>query len=104
MTGIELITAERLRQVEKEGCSSEHDAHHTLGELVDAAICYAAYEPIYRLKSTFQHGRPNGYALFDPWPWESKWDNRQKHARIKRLTIAGALIAAEIDRITDKHS
>jgi hypothetical protein len=28
------------------------------------------------------------------------WDKREKHSRIRRLEIAGALIAAEIDRLT----
>ncbi len=46
-TGIELITAERKRQIEKEGWTPEHDAEHTDGSLALAAVCYAAPEQIY---------------------------------------------------------
>jgi hypothetical protein len=42
------------------------------------------------------------YILFaDPCPesWAPEYDKRGKHDRLRRLEIAGALIAAEIDRI-----
>lgn len=41
MTGVEMISAERERQVAVEGWSAEHDAEHAHEELVGAAICYA---------------------------------------------------------------
>lgn len=34
-----------------------------------------------------------------PWPWSDAWDKRKKHDRIRQLSIAGALIAAEINRL-----
>jgi hypothetical protein len=40
----------------------------------------------------------------DAWPWSRNWDKRDKHSRTRRLEIAGALIAAEIDRlVSDPH-
>ena len=41
MNGIESIAAERQRQIEKEGWTSEHDDCHHDGSLADAAACYA---------------------------------------------------------------
>lgn len=42
-TGIELITAERQRQIDVEGWTPEHDAEHAKGELVEASTQYAEY-------------------------------------------------------------
>jgi hypothetical protein len=39
MTGIELIAAERKRQVEKEGYTAKHDSQWVKGELAGAAVC-----------------------------------------------------------------
>jgi hypothetical protein len=41
-TGIELIAAERKRQIEAKGWTYEHDDAHEEGELIAAAVCYAA--------------------------------------------------------------
>ena len=83
-TGIELIAEERKRQIEKEGWSHEHDAQHKNGELAQAAACYALNKlPVPKLK----------------FPWPQHWDKRKKHDRKKSLAIAGALIAAELDRL-----
>jgi site-specific DNA-cytosine methylase len=35
----------------------------------------------------------------DAWPWRDEDDRRGEHPYLKRLVIAGALIAAEIDRV-----
>ncbi len=37
--------------------------------------------------------------MVDPWPFEKELDKRLKHNRIKKLAIAGALVAAELDRL-----
>jgi len=109
-TGIELIAKERKRQINDEGWSAEHDLQHTSNELAMAAACYALdKEEVFVLKS--QMGEPP--EIFDPWPWFSKYyrysdnapgyikthDKRDTHDRIKKLTISGALIAAELDRL-----
>ena len=40
-TGIDLIRAERERQVAEEGFTAEHDAQHNLIALLKASECYA---------------------------------------------------------------
>ncbi len=100
-TGIELIAAERQRQIEAEGWTPEHDAEHINGELALAAACYATPIQLYR-KLVPPNTDQEPFVLFqDPWPWDNEWDkrNRASHLGTRCLEIAGALIAAEIDRI-----
>lgn len=98
-TGIERIAAERQRQIDVEGWTPEHDDEHSDGSLALAAACYATSD-IYKPVIT-----PGGKTLFaDPWPWSSEWDKRPVDGtapryRIRALEKAGALIAAEIDRL-----
>ena len=40
MNGVQLIAAERTRQVADEGWTPEHDDIHDIGELLSAAVCY----------------------------------------------------------------
>ncbi len=112
MTGAELIAKERLRQIQQEGWTSEHDDAHEGGELAMAAVCYAAPEQVFK-KSQRQGG---SIYFLDCWPdwWASEWDKREYDEdadrpldnqelpienRIRNLVKAGALIAAEIDRL-----
>ena len=95
-TGVERIASERQRQIESEGWSADHDSHHRNGELSMAAACYAAGEPIF-IEHPANAGRDR--VFHDPWPWDRCWDKRENHSRIRQLEIAGALIAAEIDRL-----
>lgn len=88
-TGAELIAAERQRQVRAEGWSASHDDSHNHGELAISAACYAAHGTDAEVS---MHGE-------DAMPWGSCDDKRRKHDRVRQLTIAGALIAAEIDRL-----
>ena len=109
--GVERITRERHRQVSAEGWTSQHDAEHRNGEMALAAVCYASPIPLRgeiwladvpcacRSVEECTHGTFAKKEWRDPWPWESEWDKREKHPRIRRLEIAGALIAAEIDRL-----
>ena len=96
-SGIERIADERNRQIEEEGWDEKHDSQHNNDELPLSAICYAS--PInYEIYVRVQNAK--GYHFVDPWPphwW--RWDKRNKHSRVRRLEIAGALIAAEIDRL-----
>lgn len=98
MNGAELIAAERQRQIEQEGWTPEHDAMHDGGELAIAAACYAV-EGTYAdvVVETGQFGTSN-WEQSDAWPWNG-WDKREQHDKARRLVIAGALIAAEIDRL-----
>lgn len=93
LSGVELIAGERKRQIEKEGWSEQHDDSHCNGELADAAAYHAATAPAYR------HWRGQQFESIWPEGWDSKWDHRKKSDRVRQLAIAGALIAAEIDRL-----
>ncbi len=91
MTGIELIAAERQRQIEQEGWTEQHDDEHKHGELSDAAVCYATQARWFSL----------GKQVCPPY-WPVTWDKyywKPSGNRIRDLIKAGALIAAEIDRL-----
>ena len=90
--GARRIVVERIRQKTVEGWTPSHDAQHANGELSVAAACYAVHNSNQDVCVVIPPG-------IDAWPWDKKWDKRRKHDRIRRLEIAGALIAAEIDRL-----
>lgn len=96
--GAEWIAEERHRQMEKEGWDASHDAIHTGFELTKAAICYAASAAEICVKEvTEEHF--DGDQTEGLWPFNCCFDKRGKHSQLKKLAIAGALIAAEIDRL-----
>ena len=84
-TGIAAIAAERLRQIKAEGWTTEHDDAHESGAMARAAACYAQ--------------EAGGRLVHPPrgWPWEKSWWKPKD--RRSDLVRAGALIAAEIERI-----
>jgi hypothetical protein len=84
MNGVERIAAERQRQVEVEKWDDAHDSNHVHGELSIAASCYALCE----------EGEKR---LPENWPWDRAYWKPSN--RLRMLEKAGALIAAEIDRI-----
>lgn len=94
--GVALIAAERRRQVTKEGWSLDHDDKHDDRSLAVAAACYAAPYAIWPHQSTRGAAR-------DAWPWGAAWDKRVEAPtigqRIRELSKAGALCAAEIARL-----
>lgn len=101
-TGTELITEERKRQVEKEGWTPEHDANkdHTSGQIVKAAICYAM--DYYGNMDSQITGEGRAYWRNEArihWPWHWSWWKPTPKDSVRQLTKAGALIAAEIDRL-----
>ena len=93
-TGSELIAIERKRQIEEEGWTPKHDNMHRGHEL-----CYAAAAYILTIIE------PDGdhYKL---WPWDmryfkptvKKFESNEDN-EIRQMVKAGALIAAEIDRL-----
>ena len=97
-TGIEIIADERKRQVEEEGYTAEHDAMHVNGELADAAATYAMNKNTRSaLTSLTYHSMMDG--ICPTWPFDYEWWKESPEDRIKELAKAGALIAAEIDRL-----
>lgn len=97
--GVELIAAERQRQIESEGWTAEHDDKHDDCELLSAAM---NYERIAEFIA--RYGRTDGERYFHghpplQWPWEKSWWKPDYENAIPNLVKAGALIAAEIDRL-----
>lgn len=93
-SGIELIAEERQRQIEKEGWTPEHDFEHDRQELAFAAVTYAM--PFEKTGSGESEIKRIHF-----WPWEPEWFKPTPNDRVKELTKAGALIAAEIDRLNN---
>ncbi len=98
-TGVKIIEEERKGQISKEGWTPEHDAEHKNGELADAAACYAmtknAIDFLWTYKMTLEDD-PSCPCIF---PFDRKWWKPCPDDRIHELAKAGALIAAEIDRL-----
>lgn len=91
--GIELITEERLEQIKKHGRSVEDDAlNNVTGQLATAAsILCMDFAQILEPEDVIKNHCPDG--------WDSKaWRKMVEKPYLERLKIAGALIAAEIDR------
>lgn len=93
--GVNLIEIERARQIELEGFNRPHDDEHEACELAIAASSYLRHAV----------GQSNGVcdeedqpAVPSEWPWDAKWW-KPSNDPIRNLVKAGALIAAEIDRL-----
>ena len=89
MNGVQLIRAERTRQRSRngEGKSATWDNQHRRGQLAMAAAVYAT-PPGLRDQSIRRLLWPG-----NDWPFKPSED------RVRELAKAGALIAAEIDRL-----
>ena len=98
MTGAEMIAAERERQIEVEGWSSEHDDLHTVGQLSEAGACYATVASAMVRGASADEFSADMMIAEDEWPWEEDWWKPSEDP-IRNLAKAGALIAAEIDRL-----
>lgn len=98
-TGIHLISAERERQVSAEGWTPEHDDTHHTGELVNAAIAYADVAA----SQVVVGGSGETYGPHDDWPWSLDWW-KPSDDPLRNLVKAGALIAAEIDRLSRQNA
>ncbi len=98
-SGVALIALERQRQVKIEGWTPEHDDKHTDMELGKAAESYLC-----AVITPDEEGDENGKSrpAWD-WPWHKNWW-KPSDDPIRNLVKAGALIAAEIDRLQRKAS
>ena len=95
LNGIQLIAAERTRQIEDEKWTPEHDDKHRKNQLALAASSYiaAVTDPD---EWAGERGELPGPC--HDWPWTKKWW-KPSDDPIRNLVKAGALIAAEIDRL-----
>lgn len=100
MTGIELMADERKRQIHFEGFDKSHDIKHGEGELALAAAVYA-------IPAHDRHKGPLSVTKVY-WPFGIHWwkpdESGTIDGRIKELVKSGALIAAEIDRLSHLKS
>ncbi len=109
-TGIELIANERQEQIEKHGYTVDAD-NQRYGQddkdLVLAAMSYL-YPPDHREYALLHPTRSGEYKQFKKapitWPWDERYWKPSHDNRIKDLQKAGALIAAEIDRLLNLKS
>ena len=96
-TGIELIAEERAEQIGKHGWTPEHDDTHTDGSLRVVAATLACDGTDAAVTDPLDRGSD-----CDPWGLLEKLQGDEN--RVHRLAVAGALIAAEIDRIQRETS
>ena len=100
MTGIERITAERKRQIEQENWTAEHDDQYLNQELPMAAACYTMMAEILTRSDNEDRRQIIAEEATPPvkWPWDARWWKPSPDP-VRNLEKAGALIAAEIDRL-----
>lgn len=95
--GRDRIREERERQIRFEGYDLDHDMHHDVRELVDAANCYlfeVAEADKYGTVTSQQAGAHT--PVPSSWPWEdAAW--RPSGDRLRNLEKAGALYVAASD-------
>jgi len=94
---LSLIGEERCEQI-LQGYTSEHDDKHTNGELLEAALAYvmAGVETDEFDQVDVEEG------MRDAYPWPESWHPSEDP--IRNLTIAAALLTAEIDRLLRKRA
>ena len=87
--GAREVLTERIRQITDEGWHALHDDDHNIGELADAAACYALGKEEVETET--------GDVVY-LWPWPGEWWKPSSDP-IRNLEKAGALILAEIARL-----
>ncbi|WP_368772764.1 peptide chain release factor-like protein [Pseudomonas aeruginosa] len=85
------VQAERLRQIEAEGWTPEHDDEHSHGQMARAAACYAL------AGSSAPNDGAAALLVSLAWPWDEQW---WKPSTARRdLVKACSLALAEIERL-----
>lgn len=102
MNGVERIAKERKRQVDEERWTAQHDDLLVWGELAKAAACYAVDATDAEVVDLSIGGVIDENHLVQDgahgFPWDDNWWKPSADP-IRNLEKAGALIAAEIDRL-----
>lgn len=91
--GVKLIAEERQKQIDKHGFTAEHHADHpdwyNNKQLTQAAVSLLLPDLV-----------PHDLVTEIPTNWDAHWfSNLMNRDHEERLIIAGALIAAELDRL-----
>ena len=95
MNALDLIAAERARQISQEGWTPEHDDKYVTGQLASAAESYVGYVAMVQMgQDDGEEGPPF------TWPWDDEW--WKPTTPLRNLVKAGALIVAEIERLQRK--
>src|SRR5688572_15847928 len=98
MTGIIMIAEKARTNREHKGYTAEHDDSHDKGEMCEAAIAYITVAHTQQVIGDCEMAK----AVPDCWPFEMEaW--KPSDDPIRNLVHAGALIAAEIDRLQRKN-
>lgn len=90
------VAAERRRQIEAEGWTTEHDDEHATGAMAAAAACYALSASAPCAENDFWRGMRMDAAR-SVWPWDHEW--WKPKSQRQDLVRAAALLVAEIERI-----
>lgn len=91
--GVKLISEERREQLEKHNWSLEHDKTHSHGELIKMAAILCTNGTDVKVTSNVGDEFVSGSHV---WGLESKLSGDKN--KVHRLKVAGALIAAELDK------
>ena len=113
LTGIELITKERYRQIEIKGYDDDHDELESGYQLAGAAAMFIANAINLDFQDHTHYDEKGNCARFqirelhtikwsEQWPWDDR-DGRLTSDIITSLVKAGALIVAEIDRLQNQN-
>jgi hypothetical protein len=98
-TGADLIAKERKRQIEELGYDSSHDSKYDDNQLASAGAIYALSEDdIIWLDN---HTEQDTVGVL--WPFGLEHYKPTLEDKIRQLTKAGALIAAQIDYELNKY-
>lgn len=83
---LELVKAEREKQINKHGYTYEHDDEHIDGSIADAAACFAVT-------------KNSSWCLRELYPWEPEYFNKPEKSRKDQLITAAAMLMAEYERL-----
>lgn len=111
--GAQRIASERIRQVIIEGWDAESDDRHEIGEICSAAACYLfagdCLANAKRMNARYSCTPESLKAEIQDnnigigWPWDMEWLKIDPDP-VRSLVKAGALIAAEIDRLQRQNA
>lgn len=94
MSGIDLIAEKHRTNREHKGYTPEHDDTHANAELLGAAMCYLECADLQLTLGDLELAKERD----DRWPFEADaW--KPNNDPLRNLVHAGALIAAEIERL-----